>query len=480
MPYKGRTGLVHLLEVILIFAADAAAIFLLFYLSILVRIEVLPMFVGGMSQVPPPASSAWWIVGLWVFFLAYEGLYTSRLSFWDEVLTLWKAVFFASVGVLAVVSLGRLSDEVSRAAVLLMGLMGLGLMPIVRTTLKRLMRRIGLLRRRVLVLGAGDTGRLIARALMNEPNYGYKVIGFLDDDPSKVGEHIEGVKVHRGVDDAERYLQRAEVTDLIIAMPGAGKERIQELINRYQHKAHGLMIVPDLFGMAVLDTTLRHFFDEQAFALELKNNLASGFNYYSKRTFDYVVGLVLLVLLALPLAVISLIVRMTSAGPAIFAQERVGRNGKPFMCYKFRTMYEDAQERLDGLLASDVQMRSQWEHCRKLDCDPRLTAIGSFLRKTSLDELPQIFNVLRGHMSLVGPRPVTQEEIDIYYRENALLCFSVLPGITGLWQVSGRSNTSYDYRVALDIWYVRNWNIWLDIIIMIRTVNVVIKADGAR
>ncbi len=142
-------------------------------------------------------------------------------------------------------------------------------------------------------------------------------------------------------------------------------------------------------------------------------------------------------------------------------------------------MYNDAETRLDNLLQSNTDARNEWNHHWKLKNDPRITKIGIFLRKTSLDELPQIFNVLKGNMSLVGPRPVTKREINEYYKDQAKLCFGVPPGVTGLWQVSGRSNTGYDYRIALDSWYVRNWNLWLDIVILFKTFKVVLSGEGA-
>jgi undecaprenyl-phosphate galactose phosphotransferase len=142
-------------------------------------------------------------------------------------------------------------------------------------------------------------------------------------------------------------------------------------------------------------------------------------------------------------------------------------------------MHRDADERLRDILENDASAREQWQEKFKLTSDPRITRIGRFLRSTSLDELPQIFNVINGTMSLVGPRPVTTKEIELYYKEHANLCFCVLPGITGLWQVSGRSNTSYEYRIVLDSWYVRNWNLWLDIVILIKTIGVVVKREGA-
>jgi undecaprenyl-phosphate galactose phosphotransferase len=177
--------------------------------------------------------------------------------------------------------------------------------------------------------------------------------------------------------------------------------------------------------------------------------------------------------------IIVLLIKINSRGPAIFSQERVGKNDRSFRCYKFRTMFTDAEERFNTFLGNNPDAQNEWKNYWKLRIDPRITKIGSFLRRTSLDELPQILNVLKGDMSLVGPRPVTKREIDEYYKEHAKLCFGVPPGITGLWQVSGRSNTSYDYRIALDSWYVRNWNLWLDIVILLKTVKVVINREGA-
>jgi undecaprenyl-phosphate galactose phosphotransferase len=176
---------------------------------------------------------------------------------------------------------------------------------------------------------------------------------------------------------------------------------------------------------------------------------------------------------------ISIIIKLSDKGPVIYSHKRIGKNDNEFNCYKFRTMYIDADKRLKEILEKDPEKKKEWENYWKLKDDPRVTKIGNFLRKTSLDELPQIFNVLKGEMSLVGPRPVIQKELNEYYRENAEYYFKVPPGITGLWQVSGRSETSYDYRVSLDAWYVKNWNLWLDIIILIRTIKAVIKQEGA-
>lgn len=469
-------------ETLVIVAFDLLLFLLLFKLSIIIRKNVMPFLYEGFAEfggIPSESPYRWWIFALWSTIFFYEGLYSKRFSFWDEVGVLWKATFFSTVGVFSIVSIGKLSTQVSRTTIILMGLLSLVMHPLCRMFFKKLLRRAGLLKRRVLILGAGKTGAIIARAFKNEPNFGYEVVGYLDDAPEKIGTTLEGVKIHRGVDSAQKYLQRCNITDLIIAMPGAGKDRVNSLINELQYKAQRLLLIPDIFGLSVVGTSLHHFFYEQAFALEIKNNLASPFNVFVKRCFDFAVGALLMAVFALPIALFSLLIRLGSKGPAIFSQQRVGKKGRLFQCYKFRTMYKGAGESLEELLQSNDAAKAQWEEHRKLRDDPRVTPVGRFLRSTSLDELPQLFNVLKGDMSLIGPRPVTTEEIQIYYRENADLCFSVPPGITGLWQVSGRSNTSYDYRVALDSWYVKNWNLWLDVVILLKTVRVVLAREGA-
>lgn len=477
-----RSAIKGFIETGCLFALDVTSIILLFRISYVLRVDVLPEFYAGFPPTLPVGDPVklWWVFLIWIFFFSYEGLYTRRFSHWDETRAIWRASFFSAVGIFTITSVGKLSGSISRTVIILMGAASMAALPLIRIYGKKALRRMGFLKRRVLILGAGETGRLIARALGKEPNYGYEVIGYLDDDPAKAGSVMEGVKVHRGVDRAERYLARGRITDLILAMPGAGKERLQTLMNTLQHKVDRVLLVPDVFGMAVMGTTLQHFFEEQAFALEVRNNLAEPVNYITKKCFDYVTGIILFLTLILPLSLISVIIRATSRGPALFRQERTGKKGKTFMCYKFRTMYRDAEERLRDILASDPEARAEWEQHWKLKDDPRITPVGRFLRKNSLDELPQLLNVLKGEMSLVGPRPVTKEEIDTYYGDMASLCFSVLPGITGLWQVSGRSNTSYDYRIALDSWYVRNWNLWLDIVILLKTISVVLKREGAH
>ena len=198
-----------------------------------------------------------------------------------------------------------------------------------------------------------------------------------------------------------------------------------------------------------------------------------------KTAFDYILTLVGAVFISPLLVYIAYRIKKEDPGPVFFAHTRIGKDGKPFPCYKFRSMVVNSQEMLQKYLVKNPAAREEWERDFKLKDDPRVTPIGKFLRSTSLDELPQIFNVLRGEMSLVGPRPVIQEELDKYYGETAKLYCTVKPGITGLWQVSGRSDIGYDERVALDATYIKHRSMWGDIVILWKTIGVVLMKKGA-
>lgn len=464
---------------VLLFVTDTITIFAIIQTAIFLRKSILPFFIQFPEFPSLNVAFFWWVFPVWIFFLFYEGLYTKRFSFWDEVQVLWKVAFLSTFAIFTILYLGKFGEQVSRTVLVTMSLISFPVLPIVRINAKRLLMFMGLLHSKVLILGAGKTGELIFNALKRDNNLGMNVVGFLDDDPGKIGKNIKGIKIHPGVDKAEKYIGRCGIEDIIIAMPGCEKNKLISLINKLQHKTQNILLIPDLFGITVLGTNLQHFFQEQAIGLEVKNNLAQPVNILMKKMFDLIVSCILLLALSIPMIIIAVFIKINSKGPVFYSQDRIGKNNKPFKCYKFRTMYDDAEIRLDDLLKNNVETRNEWNHNWKLKNDPRITRVGRFLRETSLDELPQIFNVLKCNMSLVGPRPVTKREIDDYYKEQAKLCFGVTPGVTGLWQVSGRSNTSYDYRIALDSWYVRNWNLWLDIVILFKTVRVVLKREGA-
>lgn len=199
-----------------------------------------------------------------------------------------------------------------------------------------------------------------------------------------------------------------------------------------------------------------------------------------KRCFDIVFSLLCLIIGAPLFCIIALIIYMTSPGPVIYSHPRIGRGGKSFKCYKFRSMHLDAQERLREILESDPEMKKEWEQTYKLKNDPRITPVGAFLRKTSLDELPQFWNVLIGDLSVVGPRPIVKEEVEKYLGIKAYKILSIRPGLTGLWQVSGRSDINcYEKRISLDEYYVDNQSLALDLELIAKTIPAMIQSKGA-
>ncbi|MGO9614010.1 MAG: undecaprenyl-phosphate galactose phosphotransferase WbaP [Dissulfurispiraceae bacterium] len=468
------------LEITLLFVIDIISIILTFGIAFLFRKVALPKIYPSqlIPLTPDNISFSVWILLVWIFFFYYEKLYTKRFSFWDEMKALWTVAFLSTIGALVIVSVGKLSHIASRSLIMLTGVASLFILPLVRINSQKLLRNFGIFKRRVIIVGAGDLGRLSLKALRRESNFGYEVIGFIDDDTT-AERIIDGIKVHRGIKYLERYIRKCKISDIFLTTPESGGDTIQELINRVQFMVERVLFVPDLQSIPVIGTEIHHFFNEQIFSLEIKNNLKKSYNLFVKRMFDILAGCTLLVIFCLPMIILALVIILESPGSAFFTQQRIGRAGKYFKVFKFRTMYKDAEGRLKELLARDEDAQKDWKTYRKLRNDPRVTRIGSFLRKTSLDELPQLFNVLKGEMSLVGPRPVTQEEISLYYRRMQELCLSVPPGITGLWQVSGRNNTNYNFRVALDTWYVRNWSLWLDIVILLKTVKIVLEGEGA-
>jgi exopolysaccharide production protein ExoY len=205
----------------------------------------------------------------------------------------------------------------------------------------------------------------------------------------------------------------------------------------------------------------------------------SGIGALCKRTMDIIAAMCFFVVFLPLYGLIALGVRLTSPGPVFYSQERIGHHGRTFRFYKFRSMVENSDEVFNSFLDSDEEARSQWQTFQKLDRDPRITSFGKFIRRTSLDELPQFWNVLRGDMSLIGPRPCMPSQKTLYGQHWSSYC-AVRPGLTGLWQVSGRNRLTYEDRVRLDARYVQNWTLWLDIRILLKTVKVVLTGDGSR
>jgi undecaprenyl-phosphate galactose phosphotransferase len=417
-----------------------------------------------------------------VLCILYEGLYSKRLRFWQETQHLIRSVGLSIAIIYATIVFGNTGNQIAGTALLLTFLLTTVILPLSRNLAKTITQNLGIGIEPVIILGAGRTGIAAANSLIDQKHLGYKVVGFLDEDLGKQHSTIllrgQSVQVLGSFRDTDSVMSKTGARHLIVAAPNLPSKMLAGLVNRLQREAVSVTVVSNLNGVAVMDVDVDNTLGDKFLSLHFKNNLAKPFNRFLKRSFDILAGSLLLVMLAPVLLGIVIAIKLTSPGPAIFSHTRIRMHGKPFGCYKFRTMYTNAQEILGELLQKDPKLREEWERDFKLKNDPRVTPIGRILRKTSLDELPQIFNVLKGEMSLVGPRPVIDQEVE-RFGYLAAYYYMVRPGITGLWQVSGRSDIDYEERIELEARYVRNWSLWQDITILIRTVKAVLAKKGA-
>lgn len=327
----------------------------------------------------------------------------------------------------------------------------------------------------VVIFGAGRTGEAVVQALRRQPGLGLKAVAFLDDDPAKRGE-CTGIPVLGNLELAPQLVKEWGVRHAVVAIPGASRARLLEVIERYGSAFPRLTLIPDLFGMASLWVSASDM--GGMLGLELRHNLLEPWARHLKRGLDLAMVATGGTLLLPLFAVLALLIKLDSRGPVFFAHRRIGQGGRYFRAWKFRTMVQDADQVLQRALEASPALKVEWERDHKLKRDPRITRMGTWLRRTSLDELPQVWNVLKGEMSLVGPRPIVDAEVE-RYGDRFHLYTQVPSGITGMWQVSGRSDTSYAERVALDTYYVRNWSPWLDFYLLARTVWAVLWGKGA-
>jgi len=328
--------------------------------------------------------------------------------------------------------------------------------------------------RGVVILGAGKTGESVLRALQQSPGLGLKPVAVLDDNAKR--DRLCGVPVLGGLDLAPSLAAEARLSYGILAMPGLSRRGLLEILQKQGQAFDRLLLIPDLLGMASLCVEATDL--GGMLGLEIRHNLLYRPARIVKRVLDLAAVAALTPVLLPLFAVLACLIKLTSRGPVFYGQTRVGRGSRAFKAWKFRTMVQDADVVLRKHLENDPALAEEWRHTHKLKRDPRVTRLGKLLRRASLDELPQLINVITGEMSLVGPRPIVAAEVE-KYGEHYAFYRRVTPGITGLWQVSGRNNTTYDQRVAFDQYYVLNWSIWLDLYISKRTVGTVLTGDGA-
>ncbi len=416
-----------------------------------------------------------WIVFPAIFLLFFAGaqLYTRRRPFYKETERIFYACLFAVAAIVFLLYVTQIAASTSRLFVMLLALLAFPVCALVRFGAKKFLQKSSALQTPVLIIGAGKTAALLVRTLTEDVGMVCRIVGFLEDGTPE--ESIAGrYPILGGFDDAERVIRDAKVAHVIVAAPGLPEKDLAHLIYRVQPLVKNLCVIPNLVGVAMGSVEIESLFEEKLVLLRLRNNLNCSVNRIIKRVFDICVGTLIAIPASLIIAVTYVLIKIDSQGPVFFNAERIGRNGKSFKCYKLRSMYVNSDEILADFLSRHPEAKEEWQAFQKLrGKDPRVTRVGQRIRKYSIDELPQIFNVLGGTMSLVGPRPYLPREREKMGAYFSTICMT-MPGITGLWQVSGRSNVKFSDRLRMDSWYVRNWNLWQDMVILFKTIGVVL------
>jgi len=415
------------------------------------------------------------VLAIWTFLLVTREAYTSRrtVALYQEV---WQVVQVVGIGTLTLAAAGWLLrlDFVSRPFLVLFACLDLLLLVAEKLALRLLarhLRRRGFNYRTLLLVGINPRSREVAEIIQAHPHWGLRLLGFVAP-TSEFPAAVAHLPVLGSADDLPRILQEEVVDEVIFILSRRQLEEFEEsflLCSELGIRARVALYFPHMKARVVLEDL------EGIPLLTFTNTPLAPFPMFLKRLADVVASGVGLAVLALPLLLIAAAVKLTSRGPVLFKQVRCGLNGRRFTLYKFRTMYEGAEQQLDDV----AHLNEVHGPAFKARRDPRVTPVGRILRRLSLDELPQLANVLRGQMSLVGPRPPLPEEVSRYERWQRRR-LSMKPGITGLWQVSGRAGLDdFNRWIALDLAYIDQWSLWLDVKIMLKTIPAVLSTEGA-
>ena len=467
-------------------AVDAVLIMLAFAVAHAARYEweILRDVTAPESYMP---LSAFWpiqfaLTGLTIAVFWMRGIYAQpRGTNWIDRMSKLAGGTLVSIGVLVLGLLAFMPVLPSRLLFPFVGVAMIVIFGVERFLMRHLrmaLWRRGIDVRRLVVVGATHGGPRIMKEVLDQPGFGYALMGYVEDTdevkPWTVPLTGHEPPLHLGeVADIDQVIAENGVDEVVVALPANSHLRIMEVLERCRNLRVAFRLVPDLFEV--------RFNEVQIDALNgvpligVKEVVLRGGNLWIKRTIDIVLAMWVLLLTAPLMAVVALVVKLESpAAPVLFRQVRIGRGGRPFIFYKFRSMRPDAEELKEQLLAYNEAEGPIF----KMKNDPRVTRLGRFLRKTSLDEMPQVFNILRGDMSWVGPRPPVPDEVESYndWHRRRL---EITPGLTGLWQVSGRSDVSFEEMVKLDLYYAENWSLLFDLKIILRTIPAVLRARGA-
>lgn len=452
------------------------------FISFIIPIYLAMALISSTVSQTNIAQSEGWIALHWLLAFCCVGWYAMRLrhyfyrkTFWFELKEILRTLVIFAVIEIAVIAFTTWTY--SRSLWMVTWLFVMILVPVSRMATKKILNTLGYWQRDTWVIGSGENAYEAYKAISSERNLGLNIVGFIASEGGKsAGDNIDGINVLSN--DINWLTAIDKKTQFIVAVESNQSEMRNTWLRNFMIKGFRYVsVIPTLRGMPLDSTDMSFIFSHEVMIFRVQQNLAKWSSRILKRLFDIAGSITIIIVLSPILFYISRKVKK-DGGPAIYGHERIGKDGKSFKCLKFRSMVINSKEVLENLLVNDAAAKQEWDATFKLKNDPRITKIGGFLRRTSLDELPQLFNVLKGEMSLVGPRPIITAELERYNDEVDYYLLSK-PGMTGLWQVSGRSDVDYETRVYLDAWYVKNWSMWNDIAILFKTIGVVLKKDGA-
>ncbi|MCF6172206.1 MAG: exopolysaccharide biosynthesis polyprenyl glycosylphosphotransferase [Campylobacteraceae bacterium] len=380
--------------------------------------------------------------------LYFEKVYNFRYDFWQDTFKVFRALIISFLIILSLLTLTKTHLEYSRLFIALYFILLFVTLPIFKRYAKKIIFLLPFCKQKILILGKESEVIIFKKEL--QKNW------YLGQVYSK-----------------KRYEK------VIIISQGIEEERLHTLIDEYVKITSEIFVVPYLKDINFMNSDILEYSNIRRNTIQVQNKLLVKRNIWIKNLFDFVVTLMITPLFLFVHILISMAIILNSRGTVFFKQYRLGKDDNDFECYKYRTMYENSEDILKNYLKNNPDEIEYYKEYHKYKNDPRITKVGKFLRISSLDELPQIINVLKGDMSLVGPRPYMLNESDKLGKDKDFIC-KVKPGITGLWQVSGRNNLTFKERNGLEVWYIKNWSLWADFVILIKTFKVVFSKIGAK
>jgi len=426
---------------IILVILDLLTLYLLFFLSYLIKVF---FKIGVQFSFEFYITNLYWLPIFVVILLYFQGIYTNRFSFFEESYRIFRVL---TIGLLSILAFALIYNvyAISRYMILVFWIFGSLFLTLQKYIFKRLIFKKGYFLKKVYIINSHQDYDFVKRIIIDNIYLGYKIVN---------DENL--------------------ADDVILLNPAMDLKEISKLFKKYKNVKFAFAES----GIPLLNVQIENIFTQPLSFVSVRNNLLSKNMLITKRIFDIVFSIFLIFLFSPIIVITAILIKLTSKGPIFYVQERPGRFGRMIKIYKFRTMYLDADKKLEEILKNNEELREEFMKYRKLKNDPRITPLGRFLRRFSIDEIPQLFNVLKGDMSIVGPRPYQIDEIE-HMGEYKDIVLSVRPGLTGLWQISGRSDLSFQAKLKIETWYVLNWNLWLDLFIIIRTIPAVISGKGA-